>query len=69
MQHVLSSVTSPVSSPVLPAASSDRRTRLRLRDLCDEVIASFRVATDRDVLSAAERAEAKSLLSRITPRV
>lgn len=66
MQHTLS----PVTSPVMPVATpSDRRTRLRLRDLCDEVIASFRVATDRDVLSATERAEAKSLLARITPRV
>jgi len=64
MQHILSSAT----SPVMPAAAnSDRRTRLRLRELCDEVIASFRVATDRDVLSAAERAEAKSLLARIAP--
>ena len=61
MQHIL-------SPSVMPAAS-DRRTRLRLRELCDEVIASFRVATDRDVLSTAERAEAKSLLSRITPRL
>ena len=66
MQHIVSSVT----SPVMPAApNSDRRTRPRLRELCDEVIASFRVATDRDVLSASERAEAKSLLARITPRV
>jgi hypothetical protein len=64
MQHILSSAT----SPVMPAATpADRRTRLRLRELCDEVIASFRVATDRDVLSAAERAEAKSLLARIAP--
>ena len=63
MQHILSSAT----SPVMPATPADRRTRLRLRDLCDEVIASFRVATDRDVLSERERAEAKSLLARIAP--
>ena len=66
MQHIVSPVTSPVLPVVTPR--SDRRSRLRLRDLCDEVIASFRVATDRDVLSDTERAEAKSWLARLAPK-
>ena len=65
MQHIMS----PATSPAMPATSSDRRTRLRLRELCDEVIASFRAATDRDMFSAADRADAKSMLARITSRV
>jgi hypothetical protein len=46
---------------------SDRRSRSRLRDLCDEVLASYRVANDRDVISDAERADARLMLSRIAP--
>jgi hypothetical protein len=51
-----------------PDATS-RRTRPRLRDLCDEVLASFRVAKGRDPLSDAEREDARALLSRVAPRV
>lgn len=47
--------------------SSDRRSRRRLRDLCDEVLASYRVANERDVISDAERADARMMLSRIAP--
>jgi hypothetical protein len=50
-----------------PAA--DRRTRLRLRDLCDEVIASYRLAAGRDVLSDAERSEARATLARVAPAI
>jgi hypothetical protein len=46
---------------------SDRRNRRRLRELCDEVLASYRVANERDVISDAERADARMLLSRIAP--
>ena len=46
---------------------SDRRTRTRLRDLCDEVLASFRVASDRDLFSEQDRAEGRELLTRIAP--
>ena len=45
----------------------DRRTRQRLRDLCDEVIWSFRIASDRDLISAKERAEAQAFLSHVAP--
>ena len=49
--------------------AADRRTRLRLRDLCDEVIASFRLAAGRDLLSDAERSEARATLARLTPAI
>ncbi len=48
---------------------TDRRTLLRLRDLCDEVLASHRVAHDRDPISEAERREAQALLATMAPRV
>ena len=47
--------------------SSSRRTRLRLRDLCDEVLASYRAAAGDDILSDGERQEAARLLARIAP--
>ena len=46
---------------------SDRRNRRRLRELCDEVLASYRLASDRDVISDADRAAARSMLATITP--
>ena len=47
--------------------SAPRRTRLRLRELCDEVLASYRVATDRAPLTERDRAEADALLGRVAP--
>ena len=47
--------------------SSDRRSRRRLRELCDEVIASHRAANDRDVITDADRADARMILSRVAP--
>ena len=49
------------------SASNDRRTRLRLRDLCDEVIASHRAATGYQLLTDNERAEARALLGQMVP--
>jgi len=46
---------------------SDRRSRTRLRDLCDEVLASYRAASDRDVISESDRADARLMLARIAP--
>ncbi|HEU5175696.1 MAG TPA: hypothetical protein VFT96_13155 [Gemmatimonadaceae bacterium] len=43
-----------------PAA--DRRTRLRLRELCDEVLASYRLASDRDLFTADDRTAARQLI-------
>ena len=47
--------------------SSERRNRRRLRELCDEVLASYRVASDRDVISDADRADARMMLASIAP--
>jgi len=47
--------------------TSDRRRRERLRDLCDEVLASFRLAADRDPISEQDRAAAMQLLPRVAP--
>jgi hypothetical protein len=46
---------------------SDRRSRRRLRELCDEVLASYRVANERDVISEADRVDARMMLSQIAP--
>ena len=47
------------------AQPSDRRSRLRLRDLCDEVLASYRAARGADPISATDRAEAEQLLTQL----
>lgn len=46
---------------------ADRRNRHHLRELCDEVLASFRVARDRDLFDDRQRSEAKAMLARIIP--
>ena len=48
-----------------PRVSSDRRQRARLRDLCDEVLASFRVASNNDPISEQDRALAGQILPRV----
>ncbi len=53
-------------APIGPRqTTSDRRTRRRLRELCDEVLASYRVATERDIFTDSDRREARALLGRI----
>ena len=47
--------------------AADRRARPKLRELCDEVLASHRVATERDPISDADRAEAARLLAEVAP--
>ena len=47
---------------------ADRRRRTRLRELCDEVIASFRMANQPDQFSEADRAEGKALVTAIAGR-
>ena len=47
---------------------AERRTRGRLRELCDEVLASYRAARGKDVVSDEDRREAKALLRRVTPK-
>ena len=47
--------------------NAERRTRARLRDLCDEVLASYRVARGRDLWTDEERHEARDVLARVAP--
>lgn len=47
----------------------DRRTRGRLRELCDEVLASYRLAQGQDLLSAEDRESAEQVLRTLTPSV
>jgi hypothetical protein len=61
--HVLASSRLAGPRPVV----SDRRQRTRLRELCDEVLASFRVAADRDPISEQDRKAALELLPRVAP--
>jgi len=49
------------------AAAPDRRQRERLRDLCDEVLASFRLAAGRDPISAEDRETARELMRGLGP--
>ena len=49
------------------ASPGDRRHRERLRELCDEVLASYRAAVGLEEIPAAERAEAERLLAKVAP--
>lgn len=49
--------------------TADRRTHGRLRELCEEVLASYRLAQGEDLLSAEDRRSAEQLLKGLTPRV
>jgi hypothetical protein len=52
----------PISVP------TDRRSRAHLRDLCDEVLASFRAASDRDLFTEQDRRTGHALLRSIGSR-
>jgi hypothetical protein len=54
------SATSPSSAP------AERRSRARLRDLCDEVLASFRLASQGDMFSEHDRDEGRALIGKIS---
>jgi len=45
----------------------DRRTRVHLRELCEEVLASYRMARGQDVISDEDRQAAEELLKSVTP--
>lgn len=66
MRTTTSTALSGNTAATRTAGPSDRRTHVRLRDLCDEVLASFRLASEGEMFSAQERAEGLSLMSRIT---
>ncbi|MDB4887656.1 MAG: hypothetical protein JWN79_3094 [Gemmatimonadetes bacterium] len=58
------------SSPrqtVTPTAPAERRNRTRLRDLCDEVLASFRAASSRETISEQDRRDSMDILAAIAP--
>ncbi|MDF1505137.1 hypothetical protein [Roseisolibacter sp. H3M3-2] len=50
-------------------AADERRHLLRLRELCDEVLATQRVSEGRDIMTDDERQEARQLLASFAPRV
>ena len=54
-------------SRVAAPKGTERRNRRRLRELCDEVLASYRVAKSQDVISESDRADARMMLARIAP--
>ena len=45
----------------------DRRTRSRLRELCEEVLASYRVAQGEDFMTNEDRETADQVLRTLTP--
>ena len=49
------------------SVAANRRRRTNLRELCDEVLASFRVAREREVVSDGDREAAHSVLAELTP--
>lgn len=58
------------STRAAPAGSgADRRKYFRLRELIDEMLASVRVATNQELMSAEERADAERQLTAIMARV
>jgi len=48
-------------------SDADRRQRVHLRDLCDEVLASFHAAQGQDPISEQDREAAKELLKGVAP--
>lgn len=54
-------------APQMPRRrSKDRRTRGRLRELCDEVLASYRLAQGEDIVTPEDREFANRVLRDIT---
>jgi len=47
--------------------TGDRRSKTRLRELCDEILASYRVARGQDVFTAEDRKTADTLLRDLSP--
>lgn len=47
---------------------SERRTRWRLRELCDEVLASYRLAMGADLVTTEDRLLAGKVLRGVTVR-
>jgi len=45
--------------------ATERRTKLRLRELCDEVLASYNQARGRDLFSSDDRKSARDLMASV----
>ena len=45
--------------------ATERRTKLRLRELCDEVLASYNQARGRDLFSSDDRKTASDLMASV----
>lgn len=48
---------------------ADRRTKGRLRELCDEVLASYRLAIGEDLMTEEDRETAQTELKTFVPRL
>jgi len=48
--------------------TADRRTKRHLRELCDEVLASYRQARGDDLFSSEDRATARELTASVVAR-
>jgi hypothetical protein len=49
--------------------ATERRTKLRLRELCDEVLASYQQARGRDLFSSDDRKIARDLTASVVRRL
>ena len=47
----------------------DRRTKSRLRELCDEVLASYRLAQGQDLLTQEDRQVAEQVLRNVGAKI
>ena len=48
---------------------SERRTKARLRELCEEVLASYRLAVGEDLVTPEDREVAEQYLRTMTPKL
>ena len=48
--------------------ATERRTKLRLRELCDEVLASYHHARGHDLFSSDDRKTARNLMASVVNR-
>ena len=55
--------------PVGRRMRSERRTKARLRELCDEVLASYRLAVGEDFVTPEDREVAEQYLRNMTPKL
>jgi hypothetical protein len=53
------------SSSIPATRATDRRTKLRLRELCEEVLASFHQARGDDLFSSDDRKRARELTASV----